>query len=127
MRARYPKFHFEKGRALALKAFENFPKFVEAGIPIATGTDCHHGKMWLQVESLVEGGMTVLEALRSATLLGARACGIEHETGSLERGKLADVLVVDGDLLTDVAGALQNVVDVWQAGQRAVIDGVLVA
>lgn len=127
MKARYPKFHFEKGRALAHKAFENFPRFVAAGIPIATGTDCHHGKMWLQVESLVEGGMSVLQALQAATLMGARACGLEQETGSLEQGKLADVLVVGTDPLTDVAAALQDVVDVWQAGKRVVVDGVLVA
>ncbi len=48
------------------------------------------------------GGMTNHEALRSATLNGARALGLDKDVGSLENGKLADLLVLDANPLTDI-------------------------
>ena len=51
---------------------------------------------------LAQGGMTPHEALRAATLDGARYLGLDGDVGSLEAGKLADVLVLDADPLADV-------------------------
>jgi imidazolonepropionase-like amidohydrolase len=48
------------------------------------------------------GGMTNHEALRSATLNGARALGLDKDVGSLENGKLADLLVLDANPLSDI-------------------------
>lgn len=47
-------------------------------------------------------GLKPLDVLRSATLVGAQICGTADEVGSLEVGKLADVLVVDGDVVADI-------------------------
>ena len=57
-----------------------------------------HWEIW----SLVLGGMTPLEALRCATIGGARYLGYDRDLGSLEPGKLADLLVFDRDPLTDI-------------------------
>jgi imidazolonepropionase-like amidohydrolase len=57
-----------------------------------------HWEMW----TLVLGGMTTHEALRCATLGGARHLGYDREIGSLEPGKLADLVVLDRDPLADI-------------------------
>jgi imidazolonepropionase-like amidohydrolase/Tol biopolymer transport system component len=57
-----------------------------------------HWEMWM----FALGGMTPLEALRTATINPARTFGFDRDLGSLEPGKLADLVIVDGDLLADI-------------------------
>jgi len=57
-----------------------------------------HWELWTEVM----GGMTPLQALRTATLNGARYLGMDKDIGSLEVGKLADLVVIDGDVLKDI-------------------------
>jgi imidazolonepropionase-like amidohydrolase/Tol biopolymer transport system component len=57
-----------------------------------------HWEMWM----MVKGGMTPHEALRAATWNGARYLGLDADIGSLEPGKLADLVVIDGDVLGDI-------------------------
>jgi imidazolonepropionase-like amidohydrolase len=57
-----------------------------------------HWELWM----FVQGGMTPLEALRAATLDGARYLGMDKDIGSIEPGKLADVVVLDADPLADI-------------------------
>ena len=57
-----------------------------------------HWEMWM----LVMGGMTPLEALRSATINPARYLGLAADVGSIEPGKLADLVVIDADPLADI-------------------------
>ncbi len=57
-----------------------------------------HWEMWM----FALGGMTPLEALRTATITPARVLGLDRELGSLEPGKLADLVVIDGDVLADI-------------------------
>lgn len=57
-----------------------------------------HWEMW----SFVQGGMSPLEALRAATAAPAEALGFDRDLGSLEAGKLADLVVIDGDILSDI-------------------------
>jgi imidazolonepropionase-like amidohydrolase len=61
-----------------------------------------HEAMWMQ-----EAAMTPAQIIVAATRNGARACNIESDLGTLEAGKLADVLVVDGDPLQDLQALTQ--------------------
>ena len=58
---------------------------------------------------LTQGGMSPLEALRCATLNGARSLGMDRDIGSLQAGKLTDVIVIDGNPLQDIRKS-ENVV-----------------
>ena len=62
------------------------------------------------------GGMTPLEALRTATLNPAQVLGLDRDLGSLEVGKLADVVVIDGDVLTDIRQS-DRIAQVMQNGR----------
>ena len=57
-----------------------------------------HWEMW----TLGRGGMTPLEIIRVATLNGAKYLGMDKDVGSLEVGKLADLVIIDGDVLKDI-------------------------
>jgi imidazolonepropionase-like amidohydrolase len=79
----------------------------ELGVPIAAGTDAgnpgvHHGEGARELELLVGAGLSPMEAIVAATGNAARLCGLEGETGTIEPGKAADLLVVDGDPLADI-------------------------
>ncbi len=71
------------------------------GIPISTGTD--HALLFDEIEALVhEVGLSPLEAIRSATSVGAAAIGAEEELGSIEVGKVADLVVYAADPSADI-------------------------
>ncbi len=57
-----------------------------------------HWEMWM----FAQGGMTPLEVIRTATLDPAKTLGLDKNLGSLEAGKLADLIVIDGDILSDI-------------------------
>jgi len=59
------------------------------------------GDQW-EIWNLQSGGMTTMETLHCATIFGAEAIGLQQDLGSLEVGKLADLLVLDGDPLKDI-------------------------
>lgn len=95
--------------------FSRMAALVNSNIPFAVGTDGMHGALVQEISYLVDLGATPLRALTAATITGAIACGIDDETGSLEVGKRADMLAVQGNPLNDVA-VLNNVTGVMKAG-----------
>ena len=80
-----------------------------AGIPIAFGTDSgvsRHGDNGRELALLVEAGLTPMEAIVAATVNAAKLLGVDDRLGTLEPGKLADLVAVTGDPLADVARLL---------------------
>ena len=78
----------------------------EHGVKIALGTDTFrllpHGGNAIELIWLVKAGLSPMEALQAATINAAQALGVEHLVGSLEAGKLADLVVVEGDPAQDI-------------------------
>ena len=90
----------------------------ESGVPIAFGTDSgvsRHGENAREFGLLVEAGLTPMEAIRTATVAGADNIGRSADLGTIEAGKLADLIAVDEDPLADV-DALLDVDFVMKAG-----------
>jgi imidazolonepropionase-like amidohydrolase len=91
-------------------AIKNLALFIEAGGEVVLGTDYAGapnvdfdlGMPIHEIEWMQEAGMTPMQIIVAATKNGARSCNMENELGTLEAGKLADVLVVDGDPLADI-------------------------
>lgn len=96
---------------------KGFPKVLRSGIPLAIGTDSMHGLMAFELEKLVEFGMSPKDALVAATRRGAEVCRVADKVGTLEVGKLADVVAVRGNPLQDIR-AMYDVVFVMKAGRR---------
>ncbi|MEW6335394.1 MAG: amidohydrolase family protein [Thermodesulfobacteriota bacterium] len=94
-----------------------YTKAVHSGLRYTLGTDGQHGEFAFELESLVTYDVTPLKALQAATVEAACMCGVEEKVGSIETGKLADILVVNGDPLTDVA-AIRHVEAVFKGGRR---------
>ena len=84
---------------------KSLAKAYPAGVRIAYGTDAgvsKHGRNADEFELLVKFGMLPVEAIKAATVNAAELLGVDKETGTIEVGKAADIIAVDGDPLTDV-------------------------
>jgi len=89
---------------------ESLRRAFAAGVKIAAGTDAGghgHPSNAMEIECLVKAGLTTLQALQAATGRAAECLGLERDIGTVEKGKLADLIVVAGDPLSDVT-MLQN-------------------
>lgn len=89
--------------------FANLKKVADAGIPIAMGTDAgnpltlHGPAVYAEMEAMQAAGLTPLQVLTASTRGGALAMGRDKDFGSVEKGKLADLLIVAADPMADVA------------------------
>ena len=86
---------------------DNVMRMKAAGIRIGCGTDagvpfCYHGTLWREIEALTRIGFSSAEAIRAATLENAAIVGLKDETGSIEKGKLADLVLLKGNPLKDL-------------------------
>ncbi|MGD9691885.1 MAG: amidohydrolase family protein [Phycisphaerales bacterium] len=93
-------------------------KAYKAGVRIAFGTDCGvgpHGDNGREFALMVEAGMTPVDALACATIHAADLLGLNAEIGSIEQGKCADIVAVNGDPLSDI-GAMQRIRFVMKDG-----------
>lgn len=68
----------------------------QKGVLVGIGTDSMHGLMALEMENLVNAGFTPLEAITAATGINAKIVGIDEEVGTIEAGKYADIISIDG-------------------------------
>ena len=91
-----------------------------AGVRIVAGTDGSGLELVRELELYQQAGLTNAEALQSATIVPARMTGMNDRTGSVEPGKTADLLLVDGDVSRDLR-ALRHVDTVFLDGYR--LDG----
>ncbi len=90
----------------------------QAGVPIVAGTDQSVPGFSVdrEIELYVKAGFTPMEAIQAATLVPARAMGMDKESGTVEAGKRADVIVVDGDPLENISD-IRKVDTVFAAGK----------
>lgn len=107
-----PAYAVEKANRVIKAHGESFRMALRAGVTIAFGTDCGTplnvpGINALELQLMVEAGMTSQQALLSVTGVAAQVCDRDQQIGTLTPGKFADVLVVKGNLLDDVK-LLQN-------------------
>ena len=100
------EFVLNKLKRLQPHCYETFRKMHKAGIKIAMGTDMgfepHFGTNSWELEVYVALGMKPMDALMTATRNAAQALKIDADLGTLEAGKLADIVAVDGDPLADI-------------------------
>jgi len=87
----------------------NLKRVADAGIPIAMGTDAgnpltlHGPSVYAEMEAMQAAGLTPMQVVVASTRGGATAMGVEKETGTVEKGKSADLVILAGDPTADVA------------------------
>jgi imidazolonepropionase-like amidohydrolase len=108
-----------KDREVAEIQRQNFAKAVKLGIKLTMGTDTGvhlHGDSPKQLAIMVRYGMTPMQAIQAATLVGADALGMKNQIGALAPNHFADIIAVNGDPVADVR-LLERVQFVMRAGQ----------
>jgi imidazolonepropionase-like amidohydrolase len=115
---------FEQKQRMADAAMERLSEAVRRGVKVALGTDSGvgpHAQNLRELGHMVKLGLSPLEAIRAGTLNAAQLLGLDESLGTVEPGKTADLVVCDGDPLTDIGvlGDPANVVFVMQEGRIA--------
>lgn len=117
-----PDFSEEDSRKVAMNSHENMKKAYKAGVKIVMGTDsgiAPHGQNLRELGFLCDIGMTPMEAIQSGTKCASELLGLEEKIGTLEKGKLADVVVSKTNPLNDIKslGNPENILLVMKEGQ----------
>jgi imidazolonepropionase-like amidohydrolase len=109
-----------KAREVIERHRESFRRAVDAGVNIAMGTDSGispHGDNLRELELMAANGLSPQDALRAATGAAAELMGLEGELGTIEPGKRADLLVVEGDPL-ELGSLRERIQAVYKDGVR---------
>jgi imidazolonepropionase-like amidohydrolase len=114
-----------RGRDLESHHIESLHRVLEAGVKVGAGTDAgghQHCINARELQCMVEAGMPPMQALQAATGWAAECLGIEGDVGTIQPGKLADLVVVEGDPLQNIAVLqdLQRMTLVFKEGQLCV-------
>lgn len=114
----YPDIIVPKALAIGPKIQQTFAEAYKAGVKIAFGTDAgvfNHGENGKEFGYMVEVGMPPMEAIKSATMTSAIMLKIDDQLGSLEKGKLADIVAVDENPLENIK-TMEHVTFVMKGG-----------
>jgi imidazolonepropionase-like amidohydrolase len=106
-KANLPDFYRQATSRLLDAGRESFKLAHQSGVKIAMGTDagygaCAHGTNAIELELMVKNGMTPMEAIVVTTKAAAEALRLDDRLGTVEQAKWADIVVVDGDPLSDI-------------------------
>lgn len=106
---RYPAWRLARGRPVGETLRERFPLYISSGVKFVGGSDGsgpgtgrRPGEGALELQLCVDYGMTPMQAIVANTKMGADCMGFLDKFGTLEPGKLADIVVLDGDPLADI-------------------------
>ncbi len=114
----FPEIVRPKAARVGPQIEKTFARAYKAGVKIAFGTDSGvspHGENAKEFIYMVEAGMKPMEAIQSATRVAAELLGISDRLGTLEAGKIADIIAVNGDPIADIS-AMLHVVFVMKEG-----------
>lgn len=114
----YPQIIVPKALEIGPRLLNTFTTAYKFGIKIAFGTDSgvsYHGENAKEFLYMVKGGMSEMEAIRSATVVASELLGIDDKLGTIESGKIADIIAVTGNPVKDIT-SLQSVVFVMKEG-----------
>ncbi len=123
--AALPQAVVDKAIAVQAQHDESVSRAHEAGVRIAMGTDSgvgQHGENLGELQLMADRGMTADQVWHATTLSAARLLRVDDELGSLEPGKRADLVVIEGRP-DDLGGLPGRVREVWQDGEQVVAGG----
>ena len=111
---------WERSNRMGGVSMEQFGHLIRAGVRLAGGSDCGWGSYPFgdfqgEILAMAEAGLTPMQAIQAGTRNPAAALGVLSQTGTIEPGKSADLLIVDGDPVADIE-ALRRVRAVFRQG-----------
>src|SRR6201996_1594532 len=101
----FPPVIARKAIEVGTKIQNTFARAYKSGVKIAFGTDAGvyaHGKNYIEFQYMVEAGMPPMEAIKAATTSAADLLGLSDQVGSITKGKMADIVAIDGDPIGDI-------------------------
>ena len=113
---------WERSQRMGSTVMDQFGRLISAGVRLAGGSDCGWGSYPFgdfqgEIIAMRDAGLTPMQAIQAGTRNPAAALGLLSQTGSIEVGKSADLLLVDGDPVADI-NALRQVKAVFKQGRR---------